>query len=232
MLAVIGSLFTTAVVAYLWGSLPSGYWMGKVLRGKDFDIRQYGSNKIGATNVQRTLGTGSAIIVLLLDISKGIVPAFLATYISFFQAGGWGILVACLCALIGHCFPVFIAFKGGRGVMTGAGAILVISPLLFAFSALVSASTIALSRYVSLGSIVGGVAMIVGGIFCYTVGQGDPHFFAVINLPQLLAIVMTSLLVIFFHADNIGRLLHGTERKIFRSPQSFSVSSKRIEKGN
>src|SRR5690348_16298448 len=115
MLAVIFSLVITAIVAYLWGSLPSGYWMGKILRGKDFDIRQHGSCKIGATNVQRTLGTGPAIIVLLMDISKGIVPALLATYVSFFQAGGWGILVACLCALLGHCFPVFIGFKGGRG---------------------------------------------------------------------------------------------------------------------
>jgi glycerol-3-phosphate acyltransferase PlsY len=214
MLTMIISLVITAIVAYLWGSLPSGYWMGKALRGKDFDIRQYGSHKIGATNVQRTLGTAAAIIVLLLDISKGIVPAFLATYVSFFQAEGWGILVACLCALLGHCFPVFIGFKGGRGVMTGAGAILVISPLLFVFSALVSVSTIALSRYVSLGSIVGGVAMIVGGIFCYAMGWGDPHFFVLINLPQLLAIVITSLLIIFFHADNIGRLLRGTERKL------------------
>jgi glycerol-3-phosphate acyltransferase PlsY len=211
---MIISLIITAIVAYLWGSLPSGYWMGKALRGKDFDIRQYGSHKIGATNVQRTLGTAPAIIVLLLDISKGIFPAFLAMHVSVFQAEGWGILVACVCALLGHCFPVFIGFKGGRGVMTGAGAILVISPLLFVFSALVAVSTIALSRYVSLGSIVGGVAMIVGGVFCYTMGQSDPQFFVFINLPQLLAIVITSLLIIFFHADNIGRLLRGTERKL------------------
>src|SRR5204863_5952837 len=99
MLSIIGSLIITAIVAYLWGSLPAGYWMGKLLRGRDFDIRAHGSHKIGATNVQRTLGTAPAIIVFILDISKGIGPAFLATYVTPFQGTGWGILVAGLCAL-------------------------------------------------------------------------------------------------------------------------------------
>src|SRR5437660_2082389 len=135
MLAIIGSLLLAAIVAYLWGSLPSGYWMGKILRGKDFDIRDYGSRKPGATNVLRTLGKVPAVIVLLVDISKGIGPALLATYVSAFYGGGWGITVAGIAALLGHCYPVFIGFKGGRGVLTGAGTMLVVSPLSFLLSA-------------------------------------------------------------------------------------------------
>ncbi|GLV57425.1 hypothetical protein KDH_42610 [Dictyobacter sp. S3.2.2.5] len=118
---IIVSLVLTAIVAYLWGSIPAGYWMGKLLRGRDFDIREHGSRKIGATNVQRTLGTGPALIVLVIDLSKGIGPALLATLVPLFYANGWGILVAGLAALLGHCYPVFIGFKGGRGVLTGGG---------------------------------------------------------------------------------------------------------------
>src|SRR5689334_4288421 len=110
MATIIGSLVLTAIVAYLWGSIPAGYWMGKLLRGKDYDIRAHGSKKIGATNVQRTLGTGPAIIVFVIDLSKGIGPALLATFVPLFQVAGWGILIAGLAALLGHCFPIFIGF--------------------------------------------------------------------------------------------------------------------------
>src|SRR5215471_13323318 len=128
MVSVVLSLIIIAIIAYLWGSLPSGYWMGKLLRGRGFDIRQHGSCKIGATNVQRTLGTAPAILVFLLDISKGIGPALLATFVPFFNGGGWGICVAGLAALLGHCFPIFIGFRGGRGVLTVGGVILITCP--------------------------------------------------------------------------------------------------------
>lgn len=214
VVSTIGSLVITALLGYLWGSLPFGYWMGKLLQGKDYDIREHGSHKIGATNVQRTLGTGPAIIVLFLDISKGIGPALLATYIPLFQVAGWGILLAALGALLGHCFPVFIGFKGGRGVMTGAGAILVISPFTFLISAITAFSTIAISRFVSLGSILGALATIICGILFYLLGILHPGFFAAVTLPQMLYLVIGPALVILFHADNIGRLLKGTERKL------------------
>src|SRR5947199_5221721 len=94
MLNIVGSLLLAIIISYLWGSLPSGYWMGKLLRGKDFDIRDYGSRKIGATNVLRTLGKVPAIFVFILDISKGVGPALLATFVPLFQGNGWGIFVA------------------------------------------------------------------------------------------------------------------------------------------
>jgi acyl phosphate:glycerol-3-phosphate acyltransferase len=225
MSTVVLSLIIIAIIAYFWGSLPSGYWMGKLLRGRKFDIRQHGSRKIGATNVQRTLGTVPAIIVFLLDISKGIGPALLATFVPFFYGGGWGIFVAGLATLLGHCFPIFIGFRGGRGVLTVGGVLLITSPLVFAIDAITILSTIGISRYVSLGSIVGGVTTIVCGITFYVIGLAHPGFFGRISLPQMLYMVLAPILVIIFHADNIDRLLKGTERKFGRVGTSQSTKS-------
>src|SRR6266536_4965885 len=163
MPGIIGSLLLTAIIAYLWGSIPSGYWMGKLLRGKDFDIRAYGSHKTGATNVRRTLGNGPALIVFLVDLSKGIGPALIATLVPFLYVNGWGPSLAGLAALLGHCYPFFIGFKGGRGVSTAAGALLVISPLAFLISGIVLFTAIAATRYVSLGSILGCLSAVICG---------------------------------------------------------------------
>lgn len=211
---IIGSLLIIAVIAYLWGSIPAGYWMGKLLRGKDFDIRDYGSRKIGATNVLRTLGKGPALIVFLFDISKGIGPALLATLVPALNAGGWGPAVAGTLAFLGHCFPVFIGFKGGRGVSTGAGAVLVVSPLAFLIAAITTVGSIAIWRFVSLGSIIGSLTIILCGIIFYIVGLNDPGFIGSVSLPNLLFMILVPGMVILLHYDNIGRLLAGTERKI------------------
>src|SRR5947207_9679607 len=105
---VILGLLLVAIIGYLWGAIPAGYWMGKLLRGRDFDIRDYGSHKIGATNVLRTLGRVPALIVLIFDLSKGVGPTLLATLVPFFYVSHWGPTLAVLAALLGHCFPVFI----------------------------------------------------------------------------------------------------------------------------
>lgn len=203
-----------ALIGYLWGSIPAGYWMGKLLRGKDFDIRDYGSHKIGATNVLRTMGKGPAAIVFVFDLTKGMLPTLLALVVPFFYNSGWGPAIAGLCALLGHCFPVLIGFKGGRGVMTGGGVIILLSPLTFVIAAITAVSTIAISRYVSLGSVLSAVAAMISGLVFYFVGLAYPHFFAAISLPTMLYLVIGPGLVILFHHDNIGRLLSGTERKI------------------
>lgn len=219
---IIGSLVLTALVSYLWGSIPSGYWMGKLLRGKDFDIREHGSRKIGATNVQRTLGTFPAIIVLLIDLSKGVGPALLATFIPLFHINGWGIFIAGIAALLGHCYSIFIGFKGGRGVMTGAGAILVASPLTFLISTITAIGTISIWRYVSLGSIVGAITSIICGLIFY--------FLHMVTLPQMLYLVIGPLLVIIFHRDNINRLLAGQERKLGQKADTNPATSTTKEK--
>ena len=188
--------------------------MGKLLRGKNFDIRAYGSHKTGATNVLRVLGKIPAAIVFILDISKGIGPALLASYVPLFYAGGWGILAASLAALLGHNYPVFIGFKGGRGVSTGAGALLVVSPLGFLATGIVTLGSILLWRFVSLGSILGCLAAIICGISFYALGQANPTFFAKLSFPQMLFLIIVPTIIILSHSDNISRLLTGKERKI------------------
>ena len=207
-LALIG------IIGYLWGSIPAGYWIGKLIRGKDFDIRAYGSHKIGMTNVLRTLGRGPALFVLIFDLSKGIGPTLIATLVPFFYGAGWGPTVAGLAALIGHIYPVFIGFKGGRGVLTGAGALLIISPLTFLICFFVLAITILTTRYVSLGSILGSLTTIICGIVFFVIGRINPEFFAKVTLAQLVFMVIGPALVIIVHYDNIGRLLSGNERKL------------------
>jgi acyl phosphate:glycerol-3-phosphate acyltransferase len=211
---IIVSLILIGIIGYLWGSIPAGYWLGKLIRGRDFDIRDYGSHKIGMTNVLRTLGRGPALIVLFFDLSKGLGPTLIATLVPFFYGAGWGPSVAGMAALIGHIYPIFIGFKGGRGVLTGAGALLVISPLTFFISLVVLGVSILISRYVSLGSLLGSVATIVCGIVFYIVGRLNPAFFAKVSLPEMIFMVIGPLLVILVHHDNIGRLLSGTERKL------------------
>jgi len=211
---VIVQLVLIGIIGYLWGSIPAGYWMGKLLKGKDFDIRAYGSHKIGATNVLRTLGRVPALIVLVFDLFKGIGPTLIATLVPIFYGAGWGPTVAGLAALIGHIYPVFIGFKGGRGVLTGAGALLVISPLTFFISFVTLAIAILTSRYVSLGSIVGSLTTIICGILFYFIGLLNPAFFGKVTLAQLVFLVIGPALVIIVHYDNIGRLLSGTERKL------------------
>jgi len=211
---IIFQLVLIGIIGYLWGSIPAGYWMGKLLRGKDFDIRAYGSHKIGATNVLRTLGRVPALIVLIFDLLKGIGPTLIATLVPLFYGAGWGPTVAGLAALLGHIYPIFIGFKGGRGVLTGAGALLVISPLTFLISFIVLAITILTSRYVSLGSILGCLAAIICGIVFYVIGLINPEFFGKVTLAQLVFMLIGPALVIIVHYDNIGRLLSGTERKL------------------
>ncbi len=206
MPALLGQLLLIGLIGYLWGSIPAGYWMGKLLRGRNFDIRDYGSHKIGATNVLRTLGRVPAIIVFVFDLTKGILPTLLALFVPFFIGAAWGPPVAALMALVGHCFPVFIGFKGGRGVATGAGALLVLSPLAFLLTLITFVITIAIWRYVSLGSIVASLTSLVCGVIFVFIGW--------VSLPTMIYMVLAPILIIVLHYDNIGRLLSGTERKI------------------
>jgi acyl phosphate:glycerol-3-phosphate acyltransferase len=211
---IIVQLVLIGIIGYLWGSVPAGYWMGKLIRGKDFDIRDYGSHKIGATNVLRTLGRVPALIVLVFDLLKGVGPTLIATLVPFFYSSGWGPTVAALAALIGHIYPVFIGFKGGRGVLTASGALLIISPLTFFISGVILFITILTSRFVSLGSIAGSLTAMICGILFFVIGQFNPAFFAKVTLPQLIFMVIAPAIVIIVHYDNIGRLLSGNERKI------------------
>lgn len=208
---VVFQLVLVALIGYLWGSIPAGYWMGKLLRGRNFDIREYGSHKIGATNVLRTLGKIPAAIVFVFDITKGLLPVLLTLLVPFLHVSGWGPSVAALATLIGHCYPIFIGFKGGRGVATGAGALLLISPLAFGISAVATIGTIAIWRYVSLGSIVACLTTVVCGIIFISIGW--------ISLAQLAFMLPGPALIFALHHDNMARLLAGTESKLGQKVQ-------------
>jgi glycerol-3-phosphate acyltransferase PlsY len=216
---ILAQLLLAAIIGYVWGSIPAGYWMGKILRGRDFDIRDYGSHKTGATNVLRTLGKVPALIVFAIDLSKGIGPVVIAMSIPFLNVSGWGPSVAALAALIGHCYPFFIGFKGGRGVSTAAGALLVISPLAFLISGIILFAVIGATRYVSLGSILGCASAITCGIVFYIISQSNSAFIGRVTLQQVLFIVPGPAFIILLHYDNIGRLLAGKERKIGQTVQ-------------
>lgn len=184
-----------AVCAYFLGAIPFGYIMGKFL---GVDIRQHGSGNVGFTNVWRTLGIGPAAVVLAGDLSKGWLSAF----IGFQFAGEMGALLGGLLAIVGHTLSCFIHFKGGKGVATGAGVLLYMSPVTFLVCLVVLVVLCLVTRYMSLGSICAAwlAPLVLHGTHAPT--------------PYTLGIGAAALYVIYLHIPNIRRLLKGTENKI------------------
>jgi len=202
-----------AVVAYLLGSIPFGYLLVRIFRGED--VRHTGSGNIGATNVARTGAKGLAITTLLLDALKGYV----AVAHAFFFAGhhptevpDWGAhsvyqlaALAGLCAIVGHMFPLWLRFKGGKGVATAVGAFLGIAPAAVAISLLLFVAIVAITRYVSLGSMVGSAVFPIAAWWLNPETR-SPTVFALMSA--------SSLLIIIRHKDNIRRLMAGNENRL------------------
>ena len=185
-----------AVLAYLVGAIPTGYLFFKLSESKD--IREFGSRSTGATNVLRLKGWKYAVPVAMFDILKGFLPAFLA--IQLFQDPRLA-LVASFLAVLGHCFPVYIRFHGGKGVAATIGAFAAIAFRPFILSAGLFILVVVLSRYVSLGSIIAALSF-PGWVLLF---HGKPA-------TAVWGIAIASL-VIFKHSGNIRRLLKGQERK-------------------
>lgn len=185
-------------VAYLMGSIPTGIIIAKILRGED--PRTMGSRNIGATNVSRSAGKVAGILTLLADAMKGAVPTLAAWYID--PRAVLLISLVGISAFIGHLFPVFLAFRGGKGVATALGVMLVVSPIATLLSAFIFLVVVMIKRYVSLGSIMAAALL--------------PVFLAI--LPQSRAYVSmgiaVAVLIIIKHKDNIKRLAAGTENRI------------------
>jgi acyl phosphate:glycerol-3-phosphate acyltransferase len=182
------------LIAYLIGSIPFGVIVTRLAGAGD--LRAIGSGNIGATNVLRTGRKGLAIATLLLDVLKGALPVWLA--------GRYGpdmAIVAGLGAVLGHCFPVWLKFRGGKGVATALGVMLVLTPLVALLAGLVFIAATAISRYVSLGSMLGAVAACV---VAYLLGH--------VQAAELYLVL--TLLIIAKHAGNIRRLCAGTENKL------------------
>jgi glycerol-3-phosphate acyltransferase PlsY len=185
--------------AYLLAAIPFGYLIYRARSGRD--IRAEGSGNIGATNVMRRAGPAAGIATLLLDAAKGYVAVWLAARLT----GGapWVIAAAAVAALLGHTFPVYLRFRGGKGVATGLGVFAALAPRSVLLAVVVFAITLAAFRYVSLGSIVASAAF--------------PVLALLLDAPQLpvvLGAFACSALIIVKHSSNIRRLLAGTENRL------------------
>jgi glycerol-3-phosphate acyltransferase PlsY len=188
-------------IAYLVGSLPFGLIAGKIVTGTD--IRDFGSGKTGMTNVLRTAGPVPAALVLLLDMGKAVVAVVVAR-ILFDSTGAEA--AAAVAVMIGHNWPVFVQFRGGRGIASGYGGLLILSWPAFIVATLVGVSLIAGTRYVSLGSIT---AAVLGSlVLIITAATGHAP------MAYIWFGVFGTALVVVRHKDNIHRLLQGTEPKI------------------
>jgi glycerol-3-phosphate acyltransferase PlsY len=190
------------LAGYLLGSVNAALVIGKVFFKKD--IRNYGSGNAGATNVLRTFGKGAAAAVLALDFLKGILACLAGQLLTgeIDNAGWAGMYLAGFAAVIGHNWPVYFNFKGGKGVLTSFAVILYISPVPALICLAVFIVIVSLTRYVSLGSIIAAILWPVVSIF--------------FDLPALMLViaVLMVILIIIRHKENITRLFQGTEKKL------------------
>lgn len=205
-----------ALVAYLLGSTPTGYLAGRFFRG--IDIREHGSKSTGATNVLRTLGKWPALLVLLVDLAKGAAAVIVARWLyAWFLSDPampapqlldaqdleeWGVLIAGFAVLLGHGRSVWLNFTGGKSAAAGLGVLLAMTPVIGLVVALVWTAVLAITRVVSLSSVLAACAAMV-----FAVGLAQPF-------PHLLLVIAGGGYVIMRHAANIRRLLNGTEPRL------------------
>lgn len=204
------------LVAYLLGSIPTGYLAGKYLQG--IDIREHGSGSTGATNVLRTIGKVPAIAVFTIDVLKGTLAVLLVKAFYVYDASNllplswkfWLIIVVALSAIFGHSKSIWLGFTGGKSVATSLGVLIVMSPLLALGTFATFAITLALFRIVSLSSIMGAVAVTICAILLH------------LPVPYIIFAALAGGYVILRHRNNIQRLLGGEEPKIGQKLQENS----------
>ncbi|CAM3972145.1 glycerol-3-phosphate 1-O-acyltransferase PlsY [Catellicoccus marimammalium] len=205
------------IVAYLLGSIPSGLWIGKFFF--HIDLRKHGSGNMGTTNTFRVLGKKAGFVVFILDVAKGTIATLLPT---FFHITTINPLWFGVCAIIGHTFPIFAHFKGGKAVATSAGMLLGYAPHFFLVAFLLFITIIYLTSMVSVASILCMIMVSIGSfIFPKYVPWILPHFN---SLFSTIAIVLT-IFIIYRHRDNIKRIMNGTENKV-----SFGLGYKKEKK--
>lgn len=192
------NLIPLSLLAYVIGSIPSGLWIGKIFYKKD--IRDFGSGNLGATNSFRVLGIKAGSIVTVMDILKGTVATLLPFFFQLNVDHHFWLLTGAF-AIIGHSFPLFAGFRGGKAVATSAGVILAYAPLLFVAALVVFLVTLKLSKYVSLSSMIGALAALIISLF-----MGDWIL--------IILVACIALFVIWRHRANITRIRNGEEPKI------------------
>jgi glycerol-3-phosphate acyltransferase PlsY len=214
---VIAEFIAVVIIAYLLGSIPFGLIIGKLKKG--VDIREYGSGKTGATNLMRVAGTKLGVLTIVLDVIKAGGAVMLAAVIIDSSRGGFTIggvfvywqhvarVVAGLAAVVGHNWPIFAKFKGGRGVTAYFGTLFAICPPAGIFGAEVVAITALRSRHMSRGSILGALAA-----WCLMIPLTIAYDLSPIYLAYGLVVIA---LLVYQHQDNIKRLRQGTERRLW-----------------
>ena len=188
-----------AVVAYLIGSISTGYLIVKAKTGQD--IREVGSGSTGATNVKRVLGKNWFFIVLLLDALKGAVPVLLAKYLTF-DPFGINAVLAAIFVIIGHSKPIFLQFKGGKSVASGVGTILALNFFVGLIIAAIWGVITYTSKYVSLGSIIAlALSPVLMWLFDAPIGY-------------IIYCLVAAIYIVYLHRENIKRLIKGEENKV------------------
>jgi acyl phosphate:glycerol-3-phosphate acyltransferase len=198
--------FLLIILAYLIGSIPTSVWVSKYFFG--VDIRDYGSGNAGATNSYRVLGSKWGTFVMVCDVLKGVLATSLYILIPYYMHDEWdrtNFMVGLgLAAVLGHIFPVWADFKGGKGVATLFGMVIAIQPIVAICCVVVFLSVLYLTRFVSLSSILASIAFAVFILFIFNEKEPLYRVFA----------VAVALMVILTHQKNINRLLKGTESKV------------------
>ena len=193
-------LVLVVIFAYLIGSIPFGYLIVRATGGGD--VREIGSGGTGATNVSRRAGRAAGVMTLILDALKGVLAVIIAKSIWNLDNTDQLIAAAAVAAMVGHIFPIWLRFRGGKGVATGAGVFLALSPMAVLFAGLVFVAMVWWRKTVSLGSLAGAVTIPVYVYF-------TPH-----TTPLLVASVAGAWLIVFAHRGNIARIWNGTEPRI------------------
>lgn len=188
------------VIGYLLGNISSGYLVGKAYGLRD--IRKHGSGNSGTTNVLRTLGWLPSVLTLVGDCLKG----FVACLVGRALAGDWGLLIGGLCAILGHDFPVLMGFRGGKGIATSLGLIIAINPWLALALLVVQIIAVALTRYMSIASLITTVAFPICAAIMERGRENYPLF--------VVAACIASALSLFGHRGNIQRLINGEENRL------------------
>ncbi len=200
MFEILMAVFLIPFAAYLLGSIPFGLLLAKLFGGTD--VRKSGSGNIGATNVARVVGPLAGILTLIFDTAKGTAAVWLAGRVTN-ESATW-MMIAAFTVLLGHCFPVWLKLKGGKGVATALGVFLALCPLAAASALLLFVLCIAYWRYVSLGSVAAAAAMPLLIYFLWAPHHAPP---IIIDMGTLAI----ALLVIYKHDANLQRLVEGTE---------------------
>ncbi len=196
------------LIAYFLGSIPFGLLFAKLFGVKD--VRQAGSGNIGATNVTRVVGVVPGVLTLLFDAAKGVFAVVMAARGSD-QGTSW-IMLAAIGALVGHCFPIWLKFKGGKGVATAVGVFLMLCPVALGIGVLLFVFVVAVWRYVSLGSIAAAAAMPLLVYFFWAPHHAPPH---TVSAGTLLA----AILIVGKHRGNIRRMWTGEEPRFTLRPK-------------